>query len=156
MAEHSTTQINRVVSAILMNEQGEVLLQQRDSAETKPDLPYAGYWTFFGGAVEPGEEPGDAIRRELQEELELEAVLKFWQSYQCPARTIPGELVTINYVYIGRLDRNVHSMTLHEGQKMDYFSQSASADLDLAFMQSPVLSSFFEQRKILFNEGDDE
>ncbi|MBC8170592.1 MAG: NUDIX domain-containing protein [Anaerolineae bacterium] len=156
MTQNSTTQIRRVVSAILMNEQGTVLLQQRDNADLKPDLPYPGYWTFFGGAVEPGEEPGDAIRRELLEELEIEAVLKFWQSYQCPARTIPGEVVTINYVYIGRLDRDLATMTLHEGQKMDYFSQSASTALELAFMQSPVLANFFEQRRILFNEADDE
>ncbi|HEX2621071.1 MAG TPA: NUDIX domain-containing protein [Phototrophicaceae bacterium] len=155
MTHNSTTQISRVVSAILMNERGEVLLQQRDSVEEKPNLPYAGYWTLFGGSVEPGEEPGDAIRRELHEELELETGLQFWKSYHCPARTIPGELVTINYVYIGRLKRDLQTLTLHEGQGMRCFSQSESTGLDLAFMQSPVLASFFEQQTTLFSKVSD-
>jgi 8-oxo-dGTP pyrophosphatase MutT (NUDIX family) len=53
------------VSAIIFNAAGEILLQR-----TKD---YAG-WLLVGGAIDPGEEPADAIIREVQEETSLEIV----------------------------------------------------------------------------------
>jgi 8-oxo-dGTP diphosphatase len=53
-----------VAVGILMRENGDVLLGQRP-----PGKPYAGYWEFPGGKVEPGEAIALALRRELQEEL---------------------------------------------------------------------------------------
>jgi 8-oxo-dGTP diphosphatase len=50
------------VSAIPVNPQGKILLQQRDD---RPDLRYPGCWTTFGGAIEDGETPIEAMRREL-------------------------------------------------------------------------------------------
>ena len=49
--------------------QQEFLLQLRDDL---PQIWYPGYWGCFGGAVDPGEKPMEALRRELWEELELE------------------------------------------------------------------------------------
>ncbi|MCU0495863.1 MAG: NUDIX domain-containing protein [Anaerolineae bacterium] len=135
-----------VVGAILLNERGEILLQQRDD---KPDLRYAGYWTFFGGAVETGESPDEAIVRELIEELELSIPLQFWQSYVCPARTVAGEVQTTNHLYIGLVTQDLTTLTLHEGQTMRYFTPEEAQSLTLAFMQSPRLEAYFRQRPIL-------
>jgi len=56
--------IVRVAAAILQRGDGKVLLAQR-----LPGTPYAGYWEFPGGKLEPGESARDALRRELDEEL---------------------------------------------------------------------------------------
>ncbi|HEX3172180.1 MAG TPA: NUDIX domain-containing protein, partial [Burkholderiales bacterium] len=53
-----------VVAAVIYNERGEFLLAQRP-----PGKPYAGYWEFPGGKVEPGEAAAAALKRELHEEL---------------------------------------------------------------------------------------
>lgn len=141
-----------VVSAILWVDDGRVLLQQRD---TKPDLSYSGCWTLFGGQVEDGETPDEAIRRELIEELELDdQPLALWESYNCPARTTPGVVTTTNHVFAGRLSRPYESLTLHEGQAMALMSREEAARLDLAFAQSPVLERYFSGRMEKHSAGE--
>jgi 8-oxo-dGTP diphosphatase len=56
----------RVAAAVLLKPNGRVLLAQRPEGK-----PYAGYWEFPGGKLEPGETPRDALVRELDEELGL-------------------------------------------------------------------------------------
>lgn len=142
--DRATVEIRHVVGAILLNDAGEVLLQQRDDT---PGLRYAGQWTLFGGAVEAGETFDEAIRRELVEELALELPLTLWLEYQCPARTVRGEVETYNHVYVGRMTQPLETLTLYEGQAMAYFSREAAASLTLAFEQSPVIEQFFRERE---------
>jgi 8-oxo-dGTP diphosphatase len=51
-------------------EGGKVLLAQR-----KEGTHLAGKWEFPGGKVEPGEDPRDALRRELAEEIGIDAAV---------------------------------------------------------------------------------
>jgi len=57
------------VAAIIRVGDRGFLMQLRDA---RPDIWYPAAWGCFGGAVEPGESPVEALRRELREELELE------------------------------------------------------------------------------------
>lgn len=54
------------VAALLIAEDGRYLLQQRDD---KPEIFFPGFWGNFGGAIETGETPEQALLRELHEEL---------------------------------------------------------------------------------------
>lgn len=56
-----------VAVGILMKSNGDILLAQRPAGK-----PYAGYWEFPGGKVEPGEAIVDALKREFVEELGIE------------------------------------------------------------------------------------
>ena len=58
---------SEVVAAVLFQADGSYLLAQRPEGK-----PYAGYWEFPGGKVEPGESLEQAIGREIREELGLE------------------------------------------------------------------------------------
>ncbi len=133
----------QVVGAILICHDGRhVLLQQRDD---KPNLRYAGYWTLFGGAVEPGESPDEAVRRELQEELAMDDILlRHWLTYECTVRSIPGQRVTTNSVYVGRLNRPAADYPLYEGQAKHCFTPDEARVLTLAFDQDWVLARFFD------------
>lgn len=128
-----------VCGVILYSDDGRVLLQQRDD---KSDIPFPAYWTFFGGAVEAGETPDEAIRRELLEELELETPLTFWHDYVCPVRSTPGGITTRNYMYVGALTQPIETLTLREGQAMRLFAPQEARSLDLAYQQSGVLRAF--------------
>jgi 8-oxo-dGTP diphosphatase len=57
-----------VVAAAVVIEGGRVLLTQR-----KAGTHLAGAWEFPGGKVEAGEDPRDALRRELREEIGVDA-----------------------------------------------------------------------------------
>jgi 8-oxo-dGTP diphosphatase len=63
---------------------GVVLLCQRRRGDSHPLK-----WEFPGGKVEPGESPASALRRELAEELDIEA-------------TIGAEIERYEYAYGGR------------------------------------------------------
>lgn len=56
-----------IVTAALIIEQGKILVTQRKQGDSHGLL-----WEFPGGKVKEGEEPREALRRELKEELEVE------------------------------------------------------------------------------------
>ncbi|WP_305906434.1 NUDIX hydrolase [Methylomarinum sp. Ch1-1] len=58
------------VSAVVFNQQGQILLIKRD----KP--PALGLWSIPGGKQEPGESIGEACRREVLEETGLDVEVK--------------------------------------------------------------------------------
>jgi len=59
--------VGDAVAAMIQVEDGGYLMQHRDAV---PEIWYADYWGCFGGAVQDGEDPLEALRRELYEELE--------------------------------------------------------------------------------------
>ncbi len=56
------------VTAAVIEVDGRVLIARRP-----PGRRRGGLWEFPGGKLEPGEEPRDALRRELREELGVDA-----------------------------------------------------------------------------------
>lgn len=59
--------MKRVVAALILKD-GKVLVCQRTRYQTMPLK-----WEFPGGKIEEGEQPRDALRRELDEELGIDA-----------------------------------------------------------------------------------
>ena len=72
-----------VVAAVIERD-GQVLIGQRPAGKR-----HSLKWEFPGGKVEPGEAPEDALRRELQEELGIQAV-------------IGGQIADYEYTYPAR------------------------------------------------------
>ena len=66
-AELPRRKVTRVAVGVLMRADGGVLLADRPVGK-----PYAGYWEFPGGKIEPGEDAAAALARELHEELGID------------------------------------------------------------------------------------
>src|SRR4249919_2720364 len=61
--------MKQVVAALILRD-GKVLICQRTRHQTMPLK-----WEFPGGKIEEGEQPRDALRRELDEELGIQATI---------------------------------------------------------------------------------
>jgi 8-oxo-dGTP diphosphatase len=61
--------MKRVVAALIVKD-GKILVCQRTRHQTMPLK-----WEFPGGKIEDGEQPRDALRRELEEELGIDATI---------------------------------------------------------------------------------
>ncbi len=80
-----TTKPALMVVAAVIESQGRILIGQRRAQDR-----HALKWEFPGGKVEPFESPRDALRRELQEELGVDAeigpeIIRY--EFQYPRRT---------------------------------------------------------------------
>jgi len=111
-----------VAALILVKGEG-YLMQLRDS---RPDIWYPGHWGLFGGGVEPGEDPVQALARELKEELELELrQADFFAGFDFDLQGLGLERYFRRY-YLVPIERRVADrLVLHEGAEMRVFSGAA-------------------------------
>ncbi len=103
--------IVEVAVGVLVRADGTVLLADRPAGK-----PYAGYWEFPGGKVEPGETIGDALARELREELGIELGPSMpWVVYE---HDYPHAYVRLHFRRVFEWRGEPHP---HEGQRFDFF-----------------------------------
>lgn len=108
------------VTLVLYNDNKEILLQLRDEyAERNPNK-----WGFFGGAIDEGESPGQAVIREAKEELGY-------------ATRNPQLILTENmpndgtkHLFIERFD-DTQTLHLGEGKAMQWFSLDELETIDM-------------------------
>lgn len=137
----------RCAGAILYNPQGRILIHQRDA---KPGLIYPLHWTTLGGRIEDGEQPDDAMRRELLEEIELSPPLRFWRIFEHSYPGTDGREVSVEqHVYIGPIDLPVSAIVLNEGQALGYFGPEDLDALPIAFGLKPLFEDFFRAFEVL-------
>ncbi len=103
-----------VALIILYDKDKKILLQHR--AEDAKRLP--GYWGFFGGGIDAGETPEQAVRREAMEELNYELenprlILTFEFLYK--------DEKNLKYVFAEEYDIN-KKLFLGEGQGMEWYN----------------------------------
>lgn len=110
-----------VAVGVLIRADGSFLLAQRP-----PGKPYAGYWEFPGGKVEAGESVGDALRRELHEELGLH--LGEVHPWLVREHVYPHAHVRLHFCRVFEWDGAAHG---REGQQFGYFT--------LAQLPAPLL-----------------
>ena len=121
------------VSAILLNAKCQVLLQQRDD---NPAIRYPSHWSLFGGTIENGESPADAVAREVHEEIDFE--LRNFGLFR--------EFVQNNkreFAFAGELTATLDELTLSEGQGMNFFYPSQLKELQIRPDDKDTLGQYF-------------
>ncbi|MEG3136165.1 pyrimidine (deoxy)nucleoside triphosphate diphosphatase [Rouxiella sp. T17] len=120
-----------VVAAII--ERGDhILLARRDENSDQ-----AGLWEFPGGKVEAGETQAVALRRELLEELNIDAQVEQWiasNAWQKGQRIIELHALRVS-AFSGELALRCHSETV-------WVTAVQARDYDLAPADVPLLEAY--------------
>ncbi len=137
------------VAIAILYQNDRFLLQLRDDI---PTIAWPGHWAFFGGHLEPGEDPDTAVYRELAEEI----------GYTAPQlelfERVEDETV-VRHVYHGPLVVPVEQLVLTEGLDLGLwsvgdirqgkrFSSRAREKRPLGPPHQQILLSFLEHRRI--------
>lgn len=100
------------VAIAILHQDNTFLMQLRDNI---PTILYPGYWAFFGGHIEAGETPEEAVVREVLEEIDYEMKdPKFFMTSESDT--------AIRYVFHEPLTVALSELTLKEGWDFDLVS----------------------------------
>ena len=130
----------RVAVFILSDKKGRVLLQHK--AKDSKVLP--NQWAFFGGGIDEGETPEQAVRREAKEELGIELKnIDFLGRYEAP---FEGGLWE-QFVFIGDLTHPLEKLKQQqtEGQGIGLFTYAELRGLKLNKHIIKILNDVFAQ-----------
>ena len=111
-------------AALLATADGRYVMQRRDD---KPGLLLPDHWACFGGTVDPGEDGPAAMRRELREELELEARDVTLYTEITLRLPLPKGLRwdRMSFFHVPVTDDEIARMVVHEGQGKGVFAPDA-------------------------------
>jgi ADP-ribose pyrophosphatase YjhB (NUDIX family) len=106
--------------ALILLDDSRYLMQLRDQ---KPGIFYPGHWGLFGGGIEPGEAAEDGLRRELYEELGLEAEsVSYFTRFSFDFSTLGSRPVERYYYEVKVAAPKLQTMILGEGAAMRSFT----------------------------------
>jgi 8-oxo-dGTP diphosphatase len=117
--EPSTAELPRGAIAIITDRRGRLLLHLRDDID---GIAWPGCWSVLGGGCESGEDPAEAIVRELAEEAGLVAN-EFTPLFEILDEHGSGQLLT---VFASAWDGDEQDLPLTEGVKLQFFDPATS------------------------------
>ena len=125
MTAGSPVKGRHVAAALLVTPDGHYLMQHRDDL---PHILLPGHWACFGGAIEAGESPEAAMRRELVEEIEFRArEVAAFTEMEVLFPLDPPRRDRMHFFAVPVLATDIERMVLHEGQGKALFTPEALA-----------------------------
>lgn len=121
---------------VMVNPADEVLLYLRDD---KPTIKFPNTWCLPGGYVEPGEQPQECVRREIEEEMGvvLDAV------WPLVSATRP---YGVEHTFWTEIDLDLDHVVLTEGQRLKWFTRAEISAHELGYEDNAILADFFDRR----------
>ena len=134
--------VTRVAVGVLVRSDRRVLLADRPAGK-----PYAGYWEFPGGKIEPGEDVAAALARELHEELGIDIGASVpWLTFEFD---YPHAHVELQF----RLVRDWHGdLHAREGQRLAFFDPAGALPQPLLPAAVPALRWLLLPRTVLVTD----
>jgi len=126
--------MKKVALAIIQDIQGKILLQHKD--KEAPNNPNT--WCLFGGGIEEGEIPKEAIIRELDEELLLKVTEP---KLLIHASDKKGQIE--RYIFMVNIDTKIETLkaNLQEGDNVEYFSVADVSKLKINRAHFDIITS---------------
>lgn len=129
--------MKKIAAVIFVNNENEILLYLRDN---KPTIPFPHCWDLFGGHIEDGETPEEALVREVKEELNYDLIeYEFFREYEC---TEGDAYPNIKYIYVAKIDKTINELELCEGEKMQFFTREELKNLKFANILKEVVLDY--------------
>jgi 8-oxo-dGTP diphosphatase len=130
MNEGNKRPIVIVAACVLLDREGAVLIAKRPEGR-----PLAGLWEFPGGKVEAGEEPEDALIRELHEELGIDIAKRDLAPLTFASHAYPDFHLLMPLYLCRRWQGNIAA---REGQELRWVKPDALRQYDMPPADEPL------------------
>jgi 8-oxo-dGTP diphosphatase len=129
--------MQQIAQALIFDRDGKLLVYLRDD---KPGIPFPNHWDFFGGHLEDGETPEQALEREVKEEIGVRLTgWNFFRRYECLA----GDAYpNTKFIYYGRIETPPSELRLYEGQRLASIGLADRKCLRFANILGAILEDF--------------
>ncbi|MGD0231098.1 MAG: (deoxy)nucleoside triphosphate pyrophosphohydrolase [Syntrophorhabdales bacterium] len=122
------------VAAAIIEKEGKILIGRRKAGR------FADMWEFPGGKIEPDETPEECLKRELHEELGIEAVIgEFFLSSRYRYSHAAIELLTY------RAEIVAGGFTLHDHKEIRWVPAPDLPSYDFPAADRPVVARLIEE-----------
>jgi 8-oxo-dGTP diphosphatase len=127
----------RVALIIFYDEEKRILLQDRAGISK-----FGEKWGYFGGEIEKGETPEEAVVRETKEELDFD--LKDYEFIGIFKNQINEEVFVERHVFISPLKDNFSKFKQIEGERMELLSIEEAKNLKCVIGDDLILRKLEE------------
>ncbi len=105
--------------------------------------PFKDYWCLPGGHIDFGEDPLDAVKREVKEETGLKVEPKFLNYYNEYHKGLDWHAVVL--IFHAKAEGEVKKCD-KEVKEIKWFSEEEALKVPLAFVHKGVLEDYFKKR----------
>ena len=129
--------MKEIAMVLLFDRFNRLLIYLRDD---KLEIPFPNHWDFFGGHLEAGETPEQALVREVKEEIGVD--LRQWCFFKRYVCTEGDAYPNIKYLYWAKIDKIAEELTLYEGQRLMGITPDQRNEIRFANVLGEILDDF--------------
>jgi 8-oxo-dGTP diphosphatase len=129
--------IVEIAQVLLFDPSGRLVIYLRDD---KPEIPFPNHWDLFGGHIEQGETPEQALVREVKEELGI--ALKEWNFFRRFDCLAGDAYPNIKHIYWSPIRQDPRTLTLYEGQRLASIGIEQRQQVKFANILGAVVDDF--------------
>jgi 8-oxo-dGTP diphosphatase len=134
-----TTARKEIAQVLLFDRDRRLLIYLRDD---KPEIPFPNHWDLFGGHLEEGETPEQALVREVKEELGID--LKAWDFFRRFDCAEGDAYPNVKHIYWAAIDISPRDLILFEGQRLRSIAMAERNEIKFANILGVVVDAFID------------
>jgi 8-oxo-dGTP diphosphatase len=134
---NDTSSVKEIAQILLFDRGERLLVYLRDD---NPAIPFPNHWDLFGGHLEAGETPEQALVREVKEELGIE--LEAWHSFRRFDCLEGDAYPNVKHIFWATIDKSPGELRLYEGQKLGSITMAERKQITFANALGAVVNEF--------------